>query len=66
MYPKSGFYKEGETFALSLTQVIRAFADIPGNAAKFTFDKRLDRIRMQIRNSLETTVIFSADLLKFM
>jgi hypothetical protein len=64
---KSGFYDDGETFASSLThQVARAFADVPDIAAKFTFDKRLDRIRMQIRNSPETTVIFSADLLEFM
>jgi hypothetical protein len=67
MYSKSGFYDDGETFASSLThQVARAFADIPGIAAKIHFDKRLDRIRMQIRNSPETTVILSADLLKFM
>jgi hypothetical protein len=67
MYPKSAFYDEVETFASSLThQVARAFADIPDIAAKFTFDKRLDRIPMQIRNSPETNVIFSADLLEFM
>jgi hypothetical protein len=67
MYPNSGFYEDGDTFASSLThQVARAFADIPGIAAKFTFDKRLDRIRMQIRNYHKTAVIFSADLLKFM
>jgi hypothetical protein len=67
MHPKSGFYDGGDTFTSSLThQVARAFADIPGIAVIFTFDKRLDRIRMQIRNSLETTVIFSADLLEFM
>jgi hypothetical protein len=35
MYPISGFYDDGETFASSLThQVARAFADIPGMAAK--------------------------------
>jgi hypothetical protein len=67
MHLKSGFYDDGETFASSLThQVARAFADIPDIVVKFTFDKRLDRIRMQIRNSPETTVIFSADLLEFM
>jgi hypothetical protein len=67
MHLKSGFYDDGETFASSLThQVARAFADIPDIVVKFTFDKRLDRIRMQIRNSSETTVIFSADLLEFM
>jgi hypothetical protein len=67
MYPKSDFYDDSETFASSLThQIARGFADIPGITAKFTFDKRLDRIRMQIRNSPETTVIFSADLLEFM
>jgi hypothetical protein len=67
MYPKSGFREDGETFPSSLThQVARVFADIPGIAAKFTLDKRLDRFRMQIRNSPETTVIFSADLLEFM
>jgi hypothetical protein len=67
MYPKSGFYDDGGTLASSLThQVARAFADIPGITAKFTFDKCLDRISMQIFNSPETTVIFSADLLEFM
>jgi hypothetical protein len=67
MHLKSGFYGDGETLASSLThQVARAFADIPDIVLKFTFDKRLDRIRMQILNSLETTVIFSADLLEFM
>jgi hypothetical protein len=67
MYPKSGFYEDGETFASSLThQVDRAFADIPGIVAKFTFDKCFNRVRIQIRNSSETTVIFSADLLEFM
>jgi hypothetical protein len=67
MYPKSGFYDDGETFASSLThQVAKAFADIPSIAAKFTFDKRLDRIRMQIRNSPEIAVMFSANLSEFM
>jgi hypothetical protein len=65
MYPKSGFDDDGETFASILThQVARAFADIPGIVIKFKFDKRLDGIRMKIRNCPETTVIFSADLLE--
>lgn len=67
VYVKSGFYKNEETFASSLTQqVTRAFADVPVVDVKFTFVKHLDRIRMQIRNSLQTTVIISADLLEFM
>ena len=67
MYVKSGFYKDGETFASSLThQATRALADVPVVDVKFTFVKHLDRIRMQMRNSIDTTVIMSADLLEFM
>ena len=53
MLVKSGFYRDGELFASSLThQVTRAFASVPTVDVKFVFVKHLDRIRMYIRNSL--------------
>jgi hypothetical protein len=57
---KSGYYKSGDEFAYSLThQATRTFADVPEVSAKFTFVKRTNRIRMQIRNSNERVVVLS-------
>lgn len=67
VFVKSGFYRDGEVFASNLThQVTRAFAGIPTVDVKFVFVKHLDRIRMQISNTLENTVIISADLMEFL
>jgi hypothetical protein len=51
---KSGYYKCGDKFAYSLThQATKTFADV---SAKFTFVKRTNGIRMQIRNSNEASL----------
>lgn len=64
---KSGFYEDGETFAASLThQATRAFVDVPAIETKFTFDRHLARIRMQVLNSHQAIVTLSTDLLTFM
>lgn len=67
MYLKSGYYRDEETFAASLTQqVIRYFADVPVIDVKFTFVKHLGKIRMHLQGSQDIAVILSADLLDFM
>jgi hypothetical protein len=64
---KSGYYKSGDEFAYSLThQATRTFADVPDVSAKFTFVKRTNRIRMQIRNSNERVVVISWELMEFL
>jgi hypothetical protein len=64
---KSGYYKNGEEFAYSLThQSTRTFADVPDVSAKFTFVKRTNQIRMQIRNSNERVVVLSWELMEFL
>jgi hypothetical protein len=63
-FVKSGYYKDEETFVTSLTQqAAEAFANV---SVKFTFVKHLHRIRMQIRNAEDTTVLLSSDLLEFL
>ena len=67
VYVKSGYYKDGDAFASSLTQqVTRAFADVPKVDIKFTFVKHIDRIRMRINQSLKKTVAPSTELLEFL
>jgi hypothetical protein len=64
---KSGYYKSADEFAYSLThQATRTFADVPDVSAKFTFVKRTNRIRMQIRNSNEHVVVSSWELMEFL
>ena len=61
-YIKSGYYRDGDEFASSLThQATRV-----GAFVKFTFVKRTSRIRMQIRHSDKHVVIVSWDLLEFL
>lgn len=64
---KPGLYKDNDVFASSLTQqVTRAFAGIPNIDVKFTFLKTIDRMRIQIRNSSDYTVVPSEELLEFL
>lgn len=63
-YIKSGFYRNGDEFASSLTQqAARALVDV---SVKFTFVERTGRMRMQIHNSGNNVVILSYDLLEFL
>jgi hypothetical protein len=63
-FVKSGYYKDEETFVSSLThQAAEAFSNV---SVKITFVEQLHRIWMQIRNSEDTTVQFSSDLLEFL
>lgn len=62
IYIKSGYYRNGDEFASSLTQqATRALID-----AKFTYIKLTGRMRMQIHNSDNHLVILSWDLLEYL
>ena len=64
-YIKSGYYRNGDEFASSLThQATRALAD--DVSVKFAFLKCGGRMRMLVRNSDERMVILSWDLLEFL
>ncbi len=64
MYMKSGYYRNGDEFASSLThQATRTFADV---SAKFTFIEHVSRIRIQIQNSSKHKVVISRKLMEFL
>lgn len=63
-YIKSGYYRNGDEFASSLTQ--QAARALVESSVKFTFAKLTGRIRMQIRNSDNHVLLLSWELLEFL
>jgi hypothetical protein len=67
-YVKTGYYKDGNAFASSLTQQLaRAFADLAGILVKVTFLERTNRIRIQSEISPPYNgILLSRELTRFM